>query len=381
MKKVLVFTSNIGGGHSSASAAIKDILASAYDIQIVNFVDLIASCTDPVRLVTFGHKNLEDGFNVVARNQWNRFANSISAFALKYLCLKCIRNKLAKNLVAFLNEHKPDIVISVIGFVNGSIAIATDQLKIPFIIVSTDLDQVYSMNGLKNMRSFDEKRNFPFVRCVVALDHFEIQKTMPIFSLSKGQILPLGFPLRAQFFEKKAVESLKKKWNIPDKKQVVMAMMGKLGLTHLYDIAKALSKIKKPIHLCACIGTSGSLKEKLLKIEEKDGFSMSIIEYTDRISDLMALSDLIIIKPGSTGFVEAATMNKPILIDAICCEKPLKVERFNCDFSYNNDLGLIITKLEDLEDLLTKLSEKKTALNFFPKNFIENMQSLVASLV
>jgi len=67
---------------------------------------------------------------------------------------------------------------------------------------------------------------------------------------------------------------------------------------------------------------------------------MDIIEETNRISEYMAVSNLLITKSGTASFCEAIQMHLPMVIDAT--SSTLVWERFNHNFTINNGLGTVI---------------------------------------
>ena len=312
-------------------------------------------------------------------------ANFISFTSMRLLRLKMIRNVLEKDLVIYLKKNKPDLVISVIGFINYTVAVATDELKIPFILIPTDLDQTYACNGLQNILFFQKRKKISGLKYAAAIDNFEINKTVPPFSIFKDQISYIGYPLRQQFFEEKNIEALKEKMKLPKDKLVITILKGKLGSSSIFNIVKSLSQIKRPIHLMVCVGTNLLLKKKLSKLNQTELFTQSIVEYTSLISDVMAVSDMIITKPGSTSIMEVFSLNKQLLIDATYSKKQLRIELFNCNFCLDNALGEVITDIADFEMILEKIILNKSmerkikTENLINKNFSKNLKSLADS--
>ncbi|MFA5250927.1 MAG: hypothetical protein WC371_05920 [Parachlamydiales bacterium] len=380
--KVLVFTSNIGGGHKSPTEAIAAALKDQYEIETVNFSEKIAAFIEPVSKITKNEYNAEQFFSFIARQGWNGLANQISEYSLKKLDAEKLDAELEKALLSYLKKTKPDLVISVIGFVNYPIARATDKLKIPFIIIPTDLDQTIANHGFQKKLGKPAEKGFPFLVYAPAFDHFEINKTIRPFSFPLKQIKPIGFPLRPQFFEKKDPAALKNAWQIPSGKPVIMLLLGALGGNNTYDWAKAISKLNRPLHLIVCIGSNETLGKKLQSLKTGHGFSMTVVKYTPKIADLMSLSDLLIIKPGTNSVLEALACRKPILVDLTNGE-PLKIEQFNCLFLKQYQLGCLARKKEDLAALLKKpkLPAPRNNPLEISDSFAANLSDLVRSLL
>jgi len=358
-------------------------LQNQYEIEIVNFSEQITTFLEPVSKLTKGHYNSEHFFSFIARHGWNELANQISELSLKQLDSKQLEKRIEARLVVYLKKKKPDLVISVIGFVNYPIAKATDRLNIPFIIIPTDLDQSIAMHGFQKHLG-EPTENFPLLRYAISSNNFEINKTIKPFSLFQNQIVPIGFPLRPQFFEKKNIAALKKAWKIPPNKQVVLLLLGGLGGNNTYDWARLISSLNPQVHLIACVGSNQELAEKLKTIQREKKSSIQVVEYTSNISDFMSVADVLIIKPGTNSVMEALALGKPIILD-LTNGFPLKIEQFNCLFLGQYNLGYLAKKREDLVDFLNQINRHKPMSSKVSlknsANFSQNLSFLVKDLL
>jgi UDP:flavonoid glycosyltransferase YjiC (YdhE family) len=114
---------------------------------------------------------------------------------------------------------------------------------------------------------------------------------------------------------------------------------------------------------------------------------MSVFGFTDRISDLMAVSDVIITKPGPGTINEAIAMKVPILLDNT--DITLFWERANVDFVLKYGVGQKIKKIRQVKDLLvTYLKDKQvrqdTENSFFnipPNQFHLRIGGIIHDLI
>ena len=382
-QKILIFTSSIGGGHKSPTEAATLALQNQYEIEIANFSEQITTFIEPISKLTKGHYNSEQFFSFIAKNGWNELANQISELSLQQLDSKQLEKKIEDRLVVYLKKKKPDLVISVIGFVNYPIARATDRLNIPFIIIPTDLDQSIAMHGFQKYIGESPER-FPLLRYAISSVNFEINKTIKPFSLSKDQIVPIGFPLRPQFFDKKNIAELKKEWKIPTDKQVVMLLLGGLGGNNTYDWARLISHFKPSVYLIACVGSNQELAKKIKAIPKPQKDFIRVVEYTPNISDLMSMADVLVVKPGTNSVMEALALGKPVVLD-ITNGSPLKIEQFNCLFLSQYNLGYLAKKRGDLVGILNQINRHKIMSSKVSlknsANFSRNLSFLVKSLL
>ena len=66
-KKIIVFSSRGGGGHTSVSNALKTYLEPDYDVKVVNLIDTVLKSMDPVRKATLNKYAVEDIYNIFLR--------------------------------------------------------------------------------------------------------------------------------------------------------------------------------------------------------------------------------------------------------------------------------------------------------------------------
>ena len=90
--------------------------------------------------------------------------------------------------------------------------------------------------------------------------------------------------------------------------------------------------------------------------------------FTDRISDLMAISDLFITKSGSVSFCEGLYMNLPMILDATIT--PLAWEQANHRFIIRHELGDLLKNYQDLSGMVDKLLFDKNQLQLYKQNLI-----------
>ena len=84
---------------------------------------------------------------------------------------------------------------------------------------------------------------------------------------------------------------------------------------------------------------------------------MSIVGFTERISDYMAVSDILITKSGTLSVCEAIYMNLPMLLDATSTILPW--EQFNHTFIKQHNFGESITDYAMIEPMISALLQIK----------------------
>lgn len=374
MAKIIIFTSHGGGGHISASNAIIEHLKDEHEVSAIALFRTVLEPMDPVRFATFNKTDCEGLYNFFLRKKWTRLLNMLCLMGLWTLPLS--RRKVIQLTTAYLNNEKPDLVISVIPILNGVLNTICRSLNIPFLVVPTDLDTstfIHNINALESDKLFVGLAfNDPAI--------WKIADKAPIF---KRQCGIMGFPLRQSFFELKDIGQLKNELNIPAKKPVIFMLMGAVGSEVIYRYVLELYTLDQPFHLIICLGRNEQLRTKLNAIVLPAHITVSIIGFTEKIADLMAVSDFCITKAGSVSVCESLYMNKPLLLD--CTAKSLMWEDLNIHFITNHKFGTAIKRFKDLKKQvssyllnpqLVHITAQRIA-NFKKDNFSHTIKTVV----
>ena len=224
---------------------------------------------------------------------------------------KLQRKRIHSGLYKYLVEHKPDLIISVVPLINSSILDVAQELSIPFLLVPTDLDISGYLIDIQNP-TFN---NF-FV--AVSCDEPSVREPLTVANIVQDNIIYAGFLARQDFFQSKNIMAIKADYTIPVDKPIVMIIMGSRSNNELLLFVQELIKSTIALHMLILVGTCEIEKEKIQKMQFPDHVSSSIISYTPHISDLMAISDLLITKTGPNTVFEAIYMDVPCLLDVTC---------------------------------------------------------------
>jgi len=323
-RKVLIITSEGGGGHTAVARALQSYLP--HDQYSFVVVDMMKDCLkrlDPVQLFTLGRYTGNDFYNYCLRKKWNYALNFTFKmgrwffYVAKYGHVRAIRG--------LLQCHKPDILISVVPLINGAVYKAAQEANIPCLVIPTDLDMgIHFTIGVNNPEGKKFKFTIPF-------DAPLVKETIKSAKIDDAPIV--GFPVNTSFLASASEEDKEKIRNdflLPDNKPIVMVLMGTVGIIELERIAQEMAFLDVPAHFTFCIGKGAFLKEKIMAITFPPHVTYTIVGFTDRIADLMEVSDLLVTKSGTVSVCEALYRNVPLLLDAT--SDVLLWERLNHDF-------------------------------------------------
>ncbi len=359
MKKILVFTSDGAGGHTATTNALKATFSDLYEVQPVNIFKDVISPLDIIKTLSFGKQHGEKFYEQFMAKKYFRFLNALHYVGKWYFRR---RKSTISNLIEnSLLTHNPDLVISVIPLVDGAIIDACQKLNLPFLLLPTDLD---SSNYIHDINAPNHKK----FHVALPFDDDEIRGILKPACIPEPHVSVTGFPIRADFFEQKDKMAIKKTYSIDQDKPVIFLLMGSVGSDALYSFSQQLATLTFPVHIVICVGRYKEMKEKLYTIDFPAHISITIIEFIQKISDLMSVADLLITKAGPVSMSEAMYMNLPMLVDVTC--STLAWEKFNYEFIRKRQFGDIIERVEDIPRLVTQILQNKNRLNTMKQNLM-----------
>lgn len=378
MKKILIFSSYGGGGHISATDTLKEYLQHDYDMSTVYLIDEVLGCLDPIKILSFKKYTEEKFYNYCLQKKWTWFINKMYQLAviLIYFNEKIIR----RIITNYLKQHNPDLVISVIPMFNNVLKDSCKECNIPFLLVPTDLDVTSFVSNIKPPPNNKFALALPF-------EDTDILNFAKNNTISEGSRFITGFPIKSSFFETKDLKQIKKDFEIPENKYVILVLMGAAGSKAMYYYVLTLLQLKTPVHLILCLGRNESMRDQIEKIKKPDHITVTILSYTNKIADLMAIADLCITKAGTVSVCETVYMNLPIILDNT--STPLFWEKFNIDFIQKHKFGTVLTHYKQLNNLVNKMitdssyyaSFKKNLANFPKKKFGDCIREVISQLL
>ncbi len=368
-KKILILSSHGGGGHAAASATIQKILEGQYSFTVVHPIDEVKFWG----IVPSG----ESLYNKIMGLGWIRTVN----FCTKHVAPAILREhhpKIQKMVEDYIESANPDLIISLIPFINLPASEAARKNDIPYLLITTD-------NDLKNWVHGLDKITHPNFQITIGTELPSTKGILIQNNISASQIKTIGLPLRPSFLEKKDKAALREKYQNKDK-PTVLIMMGGAGNFKAYEYAEALCKSDLGIHVIVITGKNTDLLKQLQTLTPAENNSLQLIGFTDNVADYMAISDLLITKPGPGTINEAIQMKLPILIDRSSQE--LYWEKANRKLVHFYGIGEDIKKTAELPGALRKyllqpeFREKVLrAFDRIPQNsFKEEIKMIIAQL-
>lgn len=342
-----------GSGHIMAAKSILDYALSNFSNIAIEHYDFskLASPIDRFinqHIYEFISKKIPKlwGFyyEVTSRNKFILF---ISEKLVK------IQSLFQKNIVKFLLEKKPDIII----FTNpipaelmaGEI-IKSSRKKIKIAIVVTD----YSAHSIYNVLGVD----YYFVGCG------EVKYDLIKMGISEDKIFVSGIPVKPRFYIEQDITKIKQKYKLNKKLPTFLFITSGLVKSIVNLVLKIFEKFKDDANIIIITGGNKKLCDYIREKYKKNNFL--VVNWTDVIDEYMKMSDVIVGKPGGLVSSECMSIGKKLFIVGFIPG----VERYNAKYMEINNFAEIIKNKEDLLNKLSKIISSKEFKNH--KNFIYN---------
>lgn len=366
---VLVLCSRGGYGHIAAYKTLQQILPSNYSMTVVYPIEEVKM---------YGLPSNEGFYNKLLKLGWYQLTN----FCSKYLAPWVLRqryDKIEETISQHIERVNADIIISLIPMVNFPATEAARKKDIPYLLVTTD-------NDLSNWVLDLDKVKHPSFEITTATDLSLTKNLLLSKDIAPEKIHSVGLPIRVDFLEKKNKKNIRKEFALSNKPTVLL-MMGGNGSNLAYQYAKILAEQELFIQLIVIAGRNEDLLQRINGIVPHPSNSLCSIGFTEKVSDLMAVSDLLISKPGPGTIAEAIQMKIPVLLDTNSAS--LYWEKINLEIILKHGIGGIIESkekiCEQVQQYLNNSEVRKDVKRAFQKvpanTFDDDIEKILAKFL
>jgi len=358
MKKVLIFYASYGGGHLSAAKSIKQYIDE-------NFTDVQTEMIDCVKYINKALDKVTTGaYREMAKKApwaWEKvYYKSQSGLLAK---VSTTSNKImAVKIAKLFREYKPDLVISTHPFGSQMTSYLKQKNKTncKLATVMTDFaphDQWLIGNAFAD---------FYFVSN-------ESMKTSMINSeIPENKIYVTGIPISGRFTQNYDKQELLNNFGLKaDKKTILFFGGGEYGLgkDKTVQILNSLAKSNYNIQVVAIAGKNEKMKkafEDIVSQNNKED-TIKVLPFTDKVPELMSISDLVITKPGGLTTSESLASNLPIIVI-----NPIPgQEEENAEFLENSGAAVWLKKDSNPDDIFKFIFENESILLKMKEKSIE----------
>lgn len=338
----MIFYGSYGGGHLSAARSIKEYIETNYidtQIQMVDCMEYINKVINKVTTTAYSEvaKKAPWAWGHIYKKAEKGVIAKISTDSNKLMAYKL--NKL-------LQEFAPDYVISTHPFSSQMCAYLKKKNKIDFKLATVMTDYAPHEQWLL----YPEEVDYFFVA------HNGMRDELIDKGISSAKVYATGIPLSNRFLEHYNKKETLEEFGLKQRQKTILFFAGGefgLGKNTTLEILKTLAENFHNIQIVAIAGKNKNMKEKFEEVVENTDRhdSIKILEYTNKVPELMSISDLVITKPGGLTTTESLASGLPIIVI-----NPIPgQEEENAEFLEQNGVAIWIKKDDNINEILENL--------------------------
>lgn len=340
--KIIVVYATAGAGHQKAAEAIYGCLKERYSQVEVKLVDIIDKAT------CFYKLDYSSGYNFLIRHA--KFAWSICFWFTQFKLFRVFTRPIAKALnylntkqfSKFLIAENPDFVIST-HFLASEITAAlkkSKKIKSKLITVITD----FGVHSFWLSKGTDY-----YVVASTFTENLLIKE-----GINTEKIKVFGIPVDSKFTKQYQRSILRQKLNLDVNKFTLLVMTGSFGIGPIEDIVELLKDYVQILVVCA------NNKKLFSKLYNKNYPGVRAFGFVDNVNELMAVTDVIVTKPGGLSICELLSMELvPIFICAIPGQETLNIRALQ-----DLGVGLCANSAQEIKKIVLDFKDNPDKLSF-----------------
>ena len=355
MKKVLIFYASYGGGHLNAAKSIKECIDTNYPNYETELIDCMKYINKPIEKITTA------AYREMAKKApwaWGKIYSDSQKGPLAHISSRS--NKIfAIKLLKLLREKQPDIIISTHPFGSQMCSYLKRKGKITAEIATIMTDFSPHDQWLVG----NETTDFFFVANDKMKDYL-VSKNIP-----DSKVFVTGIPISSRFLRTYNRKEILKEFDLKDNTKNILFFGGGefgLGKARTVEIFNNLVKNFNDIQVIAIAGKNEKMKSEFEKIVEENNKQdcVRVLAFTNKVPELMSISDLVISKPGGLTTSESLASNLPmIIINPIPGQ-----EEENAEFLESKGTGIWLRKDDSSREVLKSVIDNPEKLSTMKKN-------------
>lgn len=336
-EKILILTGNYGDGHIQVAQALHEAIQvrfPALEPVIFDFMEWAHPYSNHVSrsLYLQGVKKFPQLYGYIY--QKTRRVNTLSKM------MKMIFSTGLGRMLKLIREVQPTVVVSTFPLA----AAVMSKLK------------GYGLTDIPTVTTITDHTDhscwiYPFTDQYIVGSSI-VRDSLMHLGVEDNQIAVTGIPIRQQFSQSFQREEISKKYGLDPHMPTVLVMGGGCGL--IGDGSSTIQKFEELPQTIQFIIVCGHNEKLLMQLKEKlkdSKHRIHLTGYINYVHELMAISDLMITKPGGVTTFEAIAMELPMLL-----YKPIPgQEQDNAKFLVRSGVAIQAETDWDLTDHLSKL--------------------------
>lgn len=344
--KIFIVHAPAGGGHKSATLAIKDAFDKANTGHDVRVVDALQYA--------------------------NRLFRSSYVWGYNFMVS---RAPFLWTISFYLSDFKPirPLIRSLrrlVNFINGYKFYAFIKSEKPDCVVATHFFATEIISNLKMSKLYGGK----LITCITdyGIHDFWVSAQVDIYIvaseysknelISKGiqaeRIRVLGIPVQEKFTKKLERNEAVEKLGLRQGLFTVLIIGGGLGVGPIPQMVETIAGTSEPFQLIVVCGNNEGLFKRIEEIAKNSKIPIKPYGFTDKVNELMDASDIMISKPGGLSISEAMVKGVPVIVNTFIPGQ----EENNLMFLEKHGVGIGVKTVEETLEKLEELYRSKQVL-------------------
>ena len=355
--KVLIFYASYGGGHLNAAKSIENCIKNNYKNIDVEMIDCMKYVNKTIEKITTA------AYREMAKKMpwaWGRIYSDAQKGPLAHITSRS--NKImAIKLLQLLREKKPDLIISTHPFGSQMCSYLKRKNKITAKIATILTDFAPHDQWLVG----HEFTDYFFVA------HNKMKEYLISKNVNKNNIYVTGIPISNRFQKKYNKNEILQEFNLSKEKFTVLFFgggefgLGKTRTSQIFEDFVRETKISN-IQIIAISGKNPKMKASFEEIvtNNKAKGNVLILEFTNKVPELMNISNIVVTKPGGLTTSESLASHLPmVVINPIPGQ-----EEENAEFLESKGIAVWIKKNDNSEKIIESLLSNKEQLQKMKEN-------------
>lgn len=357
MKKVLIFYASYGGGHLSAAKSIKSYIDEHFSnvqTEMIDCIKYVNKALDKVTTAAYREmaKKAPWAWEKVYYKSQNGFLGKVSTNSNKIMAVK---------MAKLFREFEPDVVISTHPFGSQMTSYLKQKGK-------TNCKLATIMTDFKSHDQWLIGNNF--VDFYFVSNH-KMKESLITNNIPENKIFVTGIPISSRFLQKYNKNEICSLFDIETNKKTILFFGGGeygLGKDKTVSILNSLSDFSN-IQVIAIAGKNEKMKqefEMIVKQKNKEK-TIKVLPFTDKVPELMSISDLVITKPGGLTVSESLASHLPLIVI-----NPIPgQEEENAEFLENSGCSIWLKKNDEPKKVLYDILNNDIKLQEMKNNSIK----------
>lgn len=372
-EKILILSGELGDGHKQAANALLEAAGMHKPhmcVEIVDFMELVTPRLHSMSKYLFVQsvKKFPSVYGYLYRktrkpNTWSHMLKKLNYIGIQ-------------RLVKLIDTRQPTIIVSTFPMASAAISVlkTNDMLHVPSVTIITDhTDHSYWLHDRTDLY-------------IVGSEH--VKQALENAGVDVTRIQVTGIPIRSSFHRTYNTVQLRRHYGLSLSMPTILIMGGGFGM-----IGKGLIKLlhgntlSQSMQFIIVCGRNEKLKEGLKQALVHSKHRIRVMGYVSQIHELMALSDLMITKPGGLTTAEAIAMQLPMLLYRALPGQEEDNSKYLIkagvalqadDYS---DLSMQLERLIDIPALLWSMREQAEQLITGEDSSLKALESITATAV